>query len=116
MNGKGSAARPLSVDTKTFAERWEATFRPTTQQADEEDDILVYNGLEEALIGTVYRCGMEGPCAVYDYELLVDVFTQRDGMTYEEAVEYIDFNIVGLFIGARTPFILERRALGDEEE
>lgn len=28
MSGKGSAPRPLSVDTETYALRWEATFRP----------------------------------------------------------------------------------------
>lgn len=26
MNGKGSDRRPLSVDTKTFAENWQRTF------------------------------------------------------------------------------------------
>ena len=27
MSGKGSARRPHSVDTQTYAHRWEATFR-----------------------------------------------------------------------------------------
>lgn len=33
MSGKGSAPRPLSVDTKTYAARWEATFTPDAPPA-----------------------------------------------------------------------------------
>jgi len=28
-------------------------------------------------------------------------------MTVEEAIEYIDYNIVGAFVGERTPMLLE---------
>jgi hypothetical protein len=39
MSGKGSASRPLSVDTQTYAHRWEATFRaPAAEPADDDGD------------------------------------------------------------------------------
>jgi len=31
----------------------------------------------------------------------------RDCMTYDEAIEFFDFNIAGLYAGERTPMILE---------
>jgi len=40
--GKGSAPRPLSVDTNTFADNWAATFGskelPITMEPDEDED------------------------------------------------------------------------------
>ena len=31
----------------------------------------------------------------------------RDGMTYEEAFEFFDFNIMGAWVGKKTPMFLE---------
>lgn len=59
---------------------------------------------------------MSGPCAVYDYQLLVQLFVERDGMTEEDAIEYIDFNILGAYVGERTPFLLIQEPLLDDRE
>ncbi len=34
-----------------------------------------------------------------------------DGMTYEEAVEYFEFNIAGAWVGESTPFFLQKMEL-----
>jgi len=31
---------------------------------------------------------------------------EQDGMTEEEAIEFIDFNIVGAYVGESTPIIM----------
>ena len=64
----------------------------------------MYPSLERALVGVASRCGMD-PCVVYDYYIMVQCFIE-EGMTEEEAVEWIDFNILGAYIGERTPLIL----------
>ena len=33
---------------------------------------------------------------------------KRDDMTYDEALEFIDFNIAGAFIGEDTPILVDR--------
>jgi hypothetical protein len=43
---------------------------------------------------------------VYDKEKIALQFIE-DGMTYEEAVEYIEYNIEGAYVGENTPLILE---------
>jgi hypothetical protein len=84
---------------------------------DEDEGYIVWNDIGPAYLGSVYRCGMSGPCAVYDYSRLVQLFMERDGMTEEDAVEYIDFNILGAYVGERTPFLLiEEPMLSDEED
>ena len=42
---------------------------------------------------------------VYSADQMVDLLVQRDEMTEEEAVEFIEFNIVGAYIGIDTPII-----------
>jgi hypothetical protein len=49
--------------------------------------------------------------AVYDYDLLVDAFLTHGagpeaGCSYEEAREFVDFNMVGAWLGSGTPIIV----------
>lgn len=69
-----------------------------------DDSALLIDGADAALLGFTNR--MNSPLlAVYDYNKLVDVFVD-DGMTYEDAVEWVDFNIVGAWLGEQTPIIV----------
>ena len=53
---------------------------------------------------------------VYDYDKMVKVLVTRDDMSYEEAEEYIDFNIVGAWIGDTTPIIVTKKNIEEIEE
>jgi hypothetical protein len=35
------------------------------------------------------------------------ILRDRDNMDIEEAIEYLDFNVLGAYIGKRTPIIVE---------
>jgi hypothetical protein len=39
------------------------------------------------------------------------VLMTRDGMDYDEASEYIDFNCVGAYVGEQTPIIVRSLAM-----
>ena len=69
-----------------------------------DEEMLLANGLEEALVGYVERCAFE-PVACYDYERAVQVFVDQ-GMTEEEAREWMEFNVVGAYMGEKTPMFL----------
>ena len=65
---------------------------------------------DQAIVGVVQRCGSE-PLAVYDYEKLVEVTMERSDSDGEDdpylaAAEYVDFNIVGAYVGEGTPMTL----------
>ena len=66
----------------------------------EENECLLANGFEDALIGITE--GMNA-VAVYDYESCVHILISRWIMSYEEAVEYMDFNVTGAYVGEKTP-------------
>ena len=65
------------------------------------EGVLLADGLEDAFIGV--SCGFGPNKAIYDWDKCVDIFMTRDGMTYEEAVEWIDYNVTGAYVGEQTP-------------
>ena len=77
--------------------------------------MLKWDGFDSAVIGVGERNNTDS-MIVYDYNKMVNVLMTRDGMTYEEAEEYIDFNIVGSWIGDTTPIIVNKKSMKQIEE
>ena len=67
-------------------------------------EAVLYDGLDDALVGVASRHLMQ-PVALYDHAKILEVFIKRDGMTYEEAAEFYDFNIGCLWTGEGTPLV-----------
>ena len=69
-------------------------------------DALLLDGFEDALVGVGYQ-----PCssaiALYSYSKCVDVLVTRDGMDKEDAIEYIEFNVRGAYVGENGPILIE---------
>jgi hypothetical protein len=66
-----------------------------------EGEILLADGLDEALVGWAYSPG-RGHIAVYDAERCIAAL-QAQGMSEEEACEYFSFNTEGSWVGEKTP-------------
>ena len=79
------------------------TFRD--QVADEYPDIpllfLDPVDYDEAIIGVCEGFGGELKIA-YDYDKVIEINTKMD-MTYEEAVEWFEYNQIGAYVGEHTP-------------
>ncbi|HLA89211.1 MAG TPA: hypothetical protein VJL28_02120 [Gemmatimonadaceae bacterium] len=80
--------------------------------ADENPDALLADGFEDAFIGLARRCG-QPTLVTYDTDKCLEILIARDGMTYEEAVEYFEFNVVGAWMGPNTPLYLYRHVEED---
>lgn len=72
---------------------------------DDYEGVILADGFEDAFIGVAERAISE-PVAVYDYELSVKLLMARDGMSEEEAVEYLEYNVLGAYVGEQTPWFL----------
>lgn len=67
---------------------------------------IILTGLDDCIVGVIERFGME-PVLLYDTRKVLAKL-QKDGMTYEEALEYYSYNIIGGWFGDRTPaFLIE---------
>jgi hypothetical protein len=70
--------------------------------AEANPDALLADGLEAALVG--YTVNHHHPhVAVYDIDKCIDVLVERDGMTAEEADEFLSFNTLGAYVGQNGP-------------
>ena len=67
---------------------------------------VLLTGLESAIIGVTEEFG-NGPRVLYSKEGIIDILMERDGMEYDEAIEFYDFNILGLYAGEQNPIFLD---------
>jgi hypothetical protein len=70
-----------------------------------EDEFLFADGFDNAVMGVARRAGQPDVMA-YDYAKCVQILMERDDMTEEEAFEYMEFNVVGSFVGEKTPIFI----------
>ena len=72
--------------------------------SDDEPEILFADGYDEAIAGVVWDG--ERTRVVYTTEKILAILME-DGMTYDEASEFFDFNVAGSYMGVYTPLYLE---------
>lgn len=74
--------------------------------AETDPDLLLMDGFDDCIIGICEAFGSV-PVVAYDYDKVI-ASLQSQGMTYEEAVEYHEFNQAGAYVGERTPVFIHR--------
>ena len=67
----------------------------------EESKALFAEGFEGAFIGMFRRFGQQ-EVALYDYDKCISIL-MKDGLSYEEAAEHFEFNVIGAWVGEGTP-------------
>lgn len=72
-----------------------------------EQNLLMADGFDEAVLGVVRKCNEYS--VLYDYNRCVGILMTDNGMSEEEALEYMEFNVVDAFMGENTcSFLVER--------
>ncbi len=64
-----------------------------------EEECLTADGFDDALVGCTYGANV---VAVYDINKMVEIL-MNEGIDYEDAVEFLDYNVVGTHLGDKTP-------------
>ena len=65
-------------------------------------DALLVDGMDEAIIGVEEKDGR----VVYDAEIIIKILSKD--MSEEEAIDYYGYNIVGAYVGEKTPIYITR--------
>jgi hypothetical protein len=71
--------------------------------------MIKYNGLDEAIVGFAnvwHPNGTRVERVIYSGEKIVEIYMQRDEMTEDQAIEFIEFNTDGGYVGEDTPIIV----------
>ena len=67
---------------------------------------VLLDGLESAIIGIVQEFG-NGNRVLYSKQKILDILQERDLMTYGEAEEFYDYNILGLYASEQNAVFLD---------
>ena len=73
-------------------------------EALEENECLLADGFDSALIGITTGIN---PVAVYDINRMIEHLISKDDMTPEDAREFIEFNVIGAYVGEKTPVYID---------
>ena len=73
------------------------------------ETMMLADGLDEAFVGLATTFG-EKIRAIYDINKVIELL-HNQGMSYEEAEEYFDYNIVGAYVGEQTPIFMHTMSL-----
>ena len=74
------------------------------ENAEEFEEALLADGFEQALLG--FGTQFHHAIAIYDYDACVQILMGRDSMSYDDALEHMEFNVVGSWMGKHTPVFM----------
>jgi hypothetical protein len=69
----------------------------------EDVELLKADGFDDAVIGIE----LKNYRLVYDINKMIETLVVRDEMSEDEAIEYIEFNVIGAHIGEQTPLYIQ---------
>lgn len=69
-----------------------------SQIKEHNPEAILWDGLDCCIVGM----STDGR-AIYSLDSLVEYFEVYEEMSEEDAVEYVDYNIVGAYVGENTP-------------
>jgi hypothetical protein len=64
-----------------------------------EEEILKANGFDNAVIGIEVNTMR----LIYSSTKIIETLIEKDEMTLEEAIEHYEYNVVGSYVGEKTP-------------
>jgi len=69
--------------------------------------MLKANNFDKAIIGmaNIWRDGSKVDVLVYDGNKMAAMLG-KDGMTYQDAIDFIEFNVEGAYVGIETPIVV----------
>lgn len=76
---------------------------PELQEALERYTVPILDGLDDALVGF----DENNLRAVYSEDRIFNILVNRDNMTYEDAIDFFDFNIQDAVPGDQAPLFIK---------
>lgn len=70
-----------------------------------EYDLLIMDGYNDCIIGVVEGIDIE-PRVVYDVTKVLRKLQQENGLSEDDAIEWLEFNQKGAYVGEHTPLFL----------
>ena len=69
----------------------------------DNEEILLADGFDEAVVGIEPNTLR----LIYSIPRMVDILVEQDGISDEDAIEYLEFNTLNAYVGEKTPIYIE---------
>lgn len=76
---------------------------------------IILDGFDDAIIGITEEFGKE-PRILYSKDKILEILTSDNHMDILEAIEYYEFNILGSYLGERSPIFLDKTIIEMKDE
>ena len=73
--------------------------------ADINPEAMMADGFDDAILGMCIQFGAE-PIVAYDYEKCLNILMERDDLTRTDAIDFMEFNVIGSYVGLHTPVFI----------
>lgn len=96
-------------DTGWTKEVWDAAWAAARDGvSSNEEGMVTIDYQSSAIIGTCFCWDGQSRVErfVYSGEKLIENFVENDGMSEEEALEWVEYNIEGAYMGPNTPIVV----------
>ena len=70
------------------------------------EGVLFAEGFDKACIGVAHRA-CNTTVVAYDYDRCVEILLE-EGMTLEDVIEHLEYNVLGAYVGEMTPIFIQR--------
>jgi hypothetical protein len=68
-----------------------------------DEEFLKADGFDDAIIGVE----PDTMVLVYDRNKMIDILVKTQDMTFEDSVEYLEYNTWSAYVGEKTPIYIE---------
>jgi len=68
--------------------------------------MLKADGFDKAIIGQTYDMVVQEDRLIYSVEKCIEILVERDDMTPDDAIEYLEFNTLCAYVGKDQPIFL----------
>ena len=69
-----------------------------------EHDFIQADGFDDAIIGVEQNSKK----IIYDIDIMITMLMVNEDMSSEDAIEYLEFNVINAYVGDQTPIYINR--------
>jgi hypothetical protein len=69
-------------------------------------EAIVIDGMDTALIGLAYRCGIS-PVVCYDKTKCAEIVMKEHSLSYNDAMVWLEENVFNVYAGIYTPIFIQ---------
>lgn len=69
------------------------------------DQTMFADGFEKAVVG--FQGEGDVLRVVYDKKIMLNILIENEDMTTEDAIEYLEYNVFGAYVGEGTPIYID---------